>query len=371
VRGSEGAAPAGSAAAAARGMALELRGVRKAFGATVALDGVDLGVRPGELVTLLGPSGSGKTTLLRIVAGFEAPSAGEVVLRGREISRVPPARREVGMVFQHYALFPHMTVAGNVAYGLRVRRRPRAERERRVTEVLELLRLSGYERRYPRELSGGQQQRVALGRALAYDPEVVLMDEPLGALDRALRTEMEEEVRRIHRNLGTTILYVTHDQQEALALSDRIAVMRDGRIVGAGTPEELYSRPPSAFVASFFARSNLLPVESFELAADGLADVRCLGQSLRVPAPVRPSGPAVLAVRPRSLRRATGSSALLLSGMVVEALLLGDDRQVVLDVPAAGRVVALLEAGDAAGLDVGGTLDLAVPSGEAVLVPSD
>ncbi len=207
---------------------LDIQGLSKSYGETPALQEVSLQVRQGELLTLLGPSGSGKTTLLKVIAGFEAPTAGKVLLRGRDISRLSPARRGVGMVFQHYALFPHMTVAQNVGYGLKLRRVGRAERGRRVGEMLELLHLDGLEGRYPRQLSGGQQQRVALGRALAYDPEVILMDEPLGALDRALRLEMEEQIRGIHRELGATIVYVTHDQQEALALSDRIAIMRDG-----------------------------------------------------------------------------------------------------------------------------------------------
>jgi putative spermidine/putrescine transport system ATP-binding protein len=352
--------------------ALELRGVDKTFGSTVAVEGVDLSVARGELVTLLGPSGSGKTTLLRIVVGFESATAGEVILRGREISRMTPAERDVGMVFQHYALFPHMTVADNVGYGLKVRRRSRAERERRVAEVLELLRLSGYERRYPRELSGGQQQRVALGRALAYDPEIVLMDEPLGALDRTLRTEMEQEIRRIHRDLGATILYVTHDQQEALALSDRIAIMRAGRIVGEGTPDQLYERPASAFVASFFANASLLAIEGYELQPGGSADVRCNGQLLSCAAPgVRPGDDAVLAVRRRSLSRAVDGRSLRLAGVVAEALLLGDDRQVVVDVPHAGRIVALLAARESGDLRPGTSLELLVAWDEVVLVVAD
>jgi putative spermidine/putrescine transport system ATP-binding protein len=351
--------------------ALELRGVDKAYGSVVALDGVDLRVEHGELLTLLGPSGSGKTTLLSIVAGFESPSAGEVAIRGREVSRLAPAEREVGMVFQDYALFPHMTVAANVGYGLKVRGRARRDRDRRVGEVLELLRLAGYGDRYPRQLSGGEQQRVALGRALAYDPEIVLMDEPLGALDRSLRVEMEQELRRVQRDLGATILYVTHDQHEALALSDRIAVMRAGRIVGTGTPEQLYSEPPGSFVAGFFANANLLPVESYELSADGMADVRLLGQSARCPAPGRPSGPAVIAVRPRSLRLEPVDTAMRLSATVAETLLLGDERQVAVDVPGAGRVVALLDARDSTRMNPGATVELFAPWRELVLVPED
>ncbi len=245
-------------------LVLEIRSLHKSYGTTPALGGVDLSVHRGELLTLLGPSGSGKTTLLKVIAGFEAPSGGEVLLRGRDISRLPPARRGVGMVFQHYALFPHMTVAQNIGYGLKLRRVPRAEREHRVQAMLELLRLSGLGERRPRQLSGGQQQRVALGRALVYDPEIILMDEPLGALDRTLRIEMEREIRTLHHELGATVVYVTHDQQEAYALSDTIAVMHDGAIVGVGSPAELYANPPNAFVASFFAGSNPLPVETVD-----------------------------------------------------------------------------------------------------------
>jgi glutamate-1-semialdehyde 2,1-aminomutase len=252
-------------------LVLEIRSLYKSYGSTPALGGVDLSVHRGELLTLLGPSGSGKTTLLKVIAGFEAPSGGEVLLRGRDISRLPPARRGVGMVFQHYALFPHMTVAQNIGYGLKLRGVPRAERERRVQAMLELLRLSGLGERRPRQLSGGQQQRVALGRALVYDPEIILMDEPLGALDRALRIEMEREIRTLQHELGATVVYVTHDQQEAYALSDTIAVMHDGAIVGVGSPAELYANPPNAFVASFFGGSNPLPVDVVDAAGGALA----------------------------------------------------------------------------------------------------
>jgi glutamate-1-semialdehyde 2,1-aminomutase len=251
-------------------LVLEIRSLHKSYGSTPALGGVDLSVHRGELLTLLGPSGSGKTTLLKVIAGFEAPSGGEVLLRGRDISRLPPARRGVGMVFQHYALFPHMTVAQNIGYGLKLRGAPRAERERRVQAMLELLRLSGLGERRPRQLSGGQQQRVALGRALVYDPEIILMDEPLGALDRALRIEMEREIRTLQHELGATVVYVTHDQQEAYALSDTIAVMHDGAIVGVGSPAELYANPPNAFVASFFAGSNPLPAEAVDPGHGGV-----------------------------------------------------------------------------------------------------
>ncbi len=348
---------------------LDISGVSKSFGTTVALERLDLQVRPGELLTLLGPSGSGKTTLLKIIAGFESPTAGRVLLRGRDLSHLSPARRGVGMVFQHYALFPHMTVAQNLAYGLRVRRRPRPERERRVAELLALLQLDGLDGRYPRQLSGGQQQRVALGRALAYDPELVLMDEPLGALDRALRLEMEGEIRRLHRDLGTTIVYVTHDQQEALALSDRIAILRAGRLVGLDTPERLFRRPPDSFVAEFFAGANLLAVEACEVAPDGTARVRCAGEEVRCPATARPGEPALLAVRRRSLSPRPSAGALRLRGTAVETLLLGDAVEVTLQHPALGRLVASVDAEECEDLRVGADVDLYASAGEPVLVP--
>jgi ABC-type Fe3+/spermidine/putrescine transport system ATPase subunit len=321
------------------------------------------------LVTLLGPSGSGKTTLLKVIAGFEAPSSGAVLLRGRDISRLSPARRGVGMVFQHYALFPHMTVAQNIGYGLKLRRRARPERERRVGEMLDLLHLSGLDGRYPRQLSGGQQQRVALGRALAYDPELILMDEPLGALDRALRIEMEQEIRSLHRELGATIVYVTHDQQEALALSDRIVVMRDGRVVGVDDPERLYAHPPNSFVAGFFANANLLAVERHVLSTRGTARVRCAGSEIDCPTSATSGDEVLLAVRRHSLRRAPTEGALRVEGVVAELLLLGDEREVCLDVAGLGRVVAVLDSRESDGLELGAPLELFAARGQPVLVP--
>jgi putative spermidine/putrescine transport system ATP-binding protein len=349
-------------------IALDIQEVSKAFGATNALERVTLQVHRGEFLTLLGPSGSGKTTLLRMIVGFESPTAGRILLGGRDISGLSPADRSAGMVFQQYALFPHMTVADNIAYGLKLRRWPRAKQRERVAEMLDLVRLEGYEARYPRQLSGGQQQRVALARALAYDPEIILMDEPLGALDRALRIEMEQVIRRIHRDLEATVVYVTHDQQEALALSDRIAIMRDGRLQCVDTPEELYYRPASSFVASFFASSNLLPVTLVERLGPDSARVR-YGQdelSCRVAGEI--AGPVQLAVRRRSLRREPSPNCLVVRGTVAETLLFGDEREVILDVPDAGRVVALIAAHAAADLAVGQPVELYVPPEETVLV---
>jgi putative spermidine/putrescine transport system ATP-binding protein len=232
--------------------------IRKAYGEVVAVDGVDLEIRAGEFFTLLGPSGSGKTTTLRVIAGFERPDEGRVELGGRDVSDVPPYARDVNTVFQDYALFPHMTVAENVAYGLRVKGVPRRERRSRVEGVLERMRLPGLGGRKPVQLSGGQRQRVALARALVNRPEVLLLDEPLGALDLKLRQEMQLFLKSLQQDLGITFVYVTHDQDEALTMSDRLAVFNDGRIEQIGAPAEVYERPRTAFVAGFVGVSNEL-----------------------------------------------------------------------------------------------------------------
>jgi len=350
-------------------MVLDIQALSKSYGETPALQEISLQVRQGELLTLLGPSGSGKTTLLKVIAGFEAPTSGRVLLRGRDISRLSPARRGVGMVFQNYALFPHMTVAQNVAYGLKLRRVGRAERERRVREMLGLVRLEGLEGRYPRQLSGGQQQRVALGRALAYDPEVILMDEPLGALDRALRIEMEEQIRGIHRELGATIVYVTHDQQEALALSDRIAIMRAGRVASVGEPAQIYTRPADSFVAGFFANANLLAVREHELLGDGSARVRCGDGEVRCASTAKAGDRVTLAVRRRSLWRACAPGSLRVAGVVSEMLLFGDEQEISIQSPEFGRIVATIDSRDCGGIVLGAELELFVSAEEAVLVP--
>ena len=233
-------------------------GVVKRFGDVVAVAGVSVEVRPGEFFSLLGPSGSGKTTMLRLVAGFELPDEGAIELGGRDVTRVPPFARDVNTVFQDYALFPHMTVAENVEYGLRVKRVGRGERRERAAEALEMVRLAGFERRRPGQLSGGQRQRVALARAIVNRPRVLLLDEPLGALDLKLRQQMQIELKRIQRDVGITFVYVTHDQEEALAMSDRLAVFNHGRIEQVGAPAEVYERPATEFVAGFVGVSNVL-----------------------------------------------------------------------------------------------------------------
>ncbi|HEY6067119.1 MAG TPA: ABC transporter ATP-binding protein [Gaiellaceae bacterium] len=242
-------------------MDVRLVGVRKSYGDVVAVDGVDLEIATGEFFTLLGPSGSGKTTTLRLIAGFERPDAGRIELRGVDVSGKPPYERDVNTVFQDYALFPHMTVAENVGYGLRVKRVPRSERKRRVEEALNVVRLPGLGNRKPIQLSGGQRQRVALARSLVNRPQVLLLDEPLGALDLKLRQEMQVELKRIQRavsEVGITFVYVTHDQEEALTMSDRLAVFNNGRIEQVGAPAEVYERPTTEFVAGFVGVSNVL-----------------------------------------------------------------------------------------------------------------
>ncbi len=245
--------------AAAADVLVRFVGVEKTYdGATLVVKSLDLEIRRGEFLTLLGPSGSGKTTTLLMLAGFELPTRGEILLEGRSIARLPPWKRDIGMVFQNYALFPHMTVAENVAFPLSVRKVPRAEIEERVRKALAMVRLEGFAHRRPAQLSGGQQQRVALARALVFEPKLVLMDEPLGALDKQLRESMQYEIKHLHERLGVTVVYVTHDQSEALTMSDRVAVFNHGEIQQLATPAELYERPKNAFVARFIGENNRL-----------------------------------------------------------------------------------------------------------------
>jgi putative spermidine/putrescine transport system ATP-binding protein len=289
---------------------VEVAGAAKRYGDVVAVDGVDLHVGSGEFFTLLGPSGSGKTTTLRMIAGFERPDAGAVRLGGRDVTHVPPNARDVNTVFQDYALFPHMTVGENVAYGLKVKKTPRAERQRRVGEVLEMVRLEGYADRKPIQLSGGQRQRVALARAIVNRPQVLLLDEPLGALDLKLRQEMQVFLKALQSELGITFLYVTHDQEEALTMSDHLAVFNEGRIEQRGTPAEVYERPASEFVAGFVGTSNILERDGRRLSVrperirlDGegepgtVAEVVFVGSFVRVHVDLD-SGERITAVRP-------------------------------------------------------------------------
>ncbi len=282
--------------------ALSLDRVSKHYGSVRALDDVSLSVAGGEFLTLLGPSGSGKTTLLMSIAGFVAPTAGRILLNDRPIQHLPPEKRDFGMVFQGYALFPHLSVARNVAFPLEVRGLPRAEIGRKVKEALELVQLGAFADRLPRQLSGGQQQRVALARALVFAPHLLLLDEPLSALDRKLRAEMQIELKAFHRQVGLTFIYVTHDQEEALSMSDRVAILREGRLLQLGAPTELYERPATRFVAEFLGKSNFLAGTVAQRGADGFA-FRCKGLVFEQRAAAAPeAGASVLvALRPERI----------------------------------------------------------------------
>jgi sulfate transport system ATP-binding protein len=285
-------------------VAIKAEGLAKSFGATAAVAGLDLDVRPGELLALLGPSGSGKTTLLRLVAGLEIPTGGRILFGEEDATRLPVRERRVGFVFQHYALFKHLSVAENVAYGLRVRprgQRPsKAEIRRRVADLLELVQLGGLGRRHPAQLSGGERQRVALARALAVEPRVLLLDEPFGALDAQVRRDLRRWLREIHDRTGHTTLFVTHDQEEALELADRVAILNHGRIEQVGTPDEILDRPATAFVAGFVGDAVRLPVDAAgRWIRLGPHSVLTAGENV--------AGPAELFVRPRDLVLATDS----------------------------------------------------------------
>ncbi|WNI24611.1 ABC transporter ATP-binding protein [Streptomyces sp. ITFR-16] len=333
--------------------------VSVAYGGSIVLDGLDLTVEPGEVMALLGPSGSGKTTALRAVAGFVRPASGRVFIGGRDVTALPPHRRGIGMVVQQYALFPHLRVQDNVAFGLGARKADKAEIPARVTEALELVGMAAYARRYPRELSGGQQQRVAIARALAIRPGVLLLDEPLSALDAQLRSGMLTELARLHRELpDVSILYVTHDQVEALTLADRIAVMDRARLRDCGTPQELYRRPRTEFTASFVGNANLLPVT----VAEPAGTVEFAGRALAVPTgSVAGGATATLCVRPHLVGLGDGPNAL--AGTVAEVQWRGSTHRLYVDVDghrvkADVRELRVTPAlGDADWSDIGAHLD--------------
>jgi spermidine/putrescine ABC transporter ATP-binding subunit len=301
-------------------IAVHFEAVSKRFGEATALDGVSLSIRRGEFMTLLGPSGCGKTTLLNLAAGFFSVDGGEIRIDGQAVNEVPTYKRQIGLMFQNYALFPHMSVAGNVAYGLKVRRVPKPERSRRVDEVMALVKLTGFEDRKPRQLSGGQQQRVALARALVINPTVLLLDEPFSALDKNLRASMQVELREIQRKLKVTTIFVTHDQSEALSLSDRLAVMSEGRIRQLGTPEQIYRRPCDRFVASFVGDANVLRGRLERV--DGSSAIVALGAArIKVPsgplANTKASAPVDLFVRPEQLKVVDPAEPCATAGTVV------------------------------------------------------
>jgi putative spermidine/putrescine transport system ATP-binding protein len=306
-------------------VAVRLDGVHKRFGDVVAVDRVDLDVLRGEFFSLLGPSGSGKTTCLRMIAGFELPSEGRILLDGRDVSRLPPYQRDVNTVFQDYALFPHMTVADNVGYGLRVKRVGKGEREQRVAEALRMVRLEGFDRRKPSQLSGGQRQRVALARALVNQPSVLLLDEPLGALDLKLRQQMQIELKAIQQRVGLTFIYVTHDQEEALTMSDRLAVMSSGRIEQVGTPADVYERPATAFVAGFVGVSNTLSGEAARAVTGSDETITIRPEKIRMVPPDEHPGPTECTV----------------TGHVRDVVYLGPLTRYVVDLDPGGELVVL------------------------------
>ena len=364
---------------------LRLEGLSQRYGDAVALRDASLDVRAGEFVTLLGPSGSGKTTTLKIVAGFIRPDTGKVVLDGRDLTHVPPHQRDIGMVFQNYALFPHLTVARNLAFPLEMRRLPKAEIARKVAAALDLVRLAGFGDRRPRELSGGQQQRIALARALVFGPRLLLMDEPLGALDRKLRETMQLEIINICREMGHTVLYVTHDQEEALAMSSRIAIYHDGRIEQVGTPEDIYMRPASLFVATFIGESTIF---LGRLQRDGGgASLLCNGLVL----PVNPTSfghldipngaPAALVIRPEAIviRRAgaavpqfNGTQVVSVRGRTQNCVYLGSVRKSVIELDGGNQALVRLAAEvDSAGTEPGSEVEVCWKVNAGIVVPRE
>lgn len=357
-----GPRPLDASEAADRGAHLSLISLTKAYGDVPAVRGIDLEILAGEFLTLLGPSGSGKTTTLMMVAGFQTPTDGTIRLGPHDITRLPPDRRGIGMVFQHYALFPHLKVSDNVAYPLRMRNVPRDEVKRRVGEALDMVELGALSNRYPSELSGGQQQRVALARAFVFRPSLILMDEPLGALDRRLREQMQLEIKRLQGIIGSTVVYVTHDQDEALVMSDRIAVMNQGIVEQCAPPETLYVRPASRFVATFVGDSNVLSgrvvgsvggVMQLETDAGdrvrGISDVG-LSSGARAVATVRPERITVS----RGGRPSDG-----LTGTCVSHIYAGESSRYEIETRSGIVMIRRQNRPDAEGIDIGGTVHLA------------
>jgi putative spermidine/putrescine transport system ATP-binding protein len=360
--GHAGTAQPAALGGAAGGASVSLRGLTRVFGATKALDEMSLDIAPGEFVSLLGPSGCGKTTALRIVAGFERADAGEVLVDGRDISGVPASKRDMGMVFQSYSLFPNMSALDNVAFGLRMRKVAGAARRKRAGELLDMVGLTAQAGQYPHQLSGGQQQRVALARALAVEPRVLLLDEPLSALDAKVRQQLREQIRSLQQRLGTTTLFVTHDQEEALSMSDRVGVMRAGRLEQVAEPAELYARPATAFVAEFVGTMNRLPAEL------GGGGVTVLGATVPVADGAPASGLVDALVRPEGLTLAAAEDGngivtgrTFLGAVTRVAVLLSGELEVSVDVPSAAALA----------MAPGAAVQVALPAAAVLVVPRE
>jgi ABC-type Fe3+/spermidine/putrescine transport system ATPase subunit len=351
---------------------IRLRGVLKRFGGVRAVDGASLEIGDGELFTLLGPSGCGKTTLLRLIAGFYAPDRGEIWFGDRRVDGLRPYARNIGMVFQNYALWPHMTVRANIAYGLKLRKLPAATVAERVEAGLRKVNLVGLELRYPGQLSGGQQQRVALARALVLNPDILLLDEPLSNLDAKIRVQVRAEIRKLQKDLGITTVYVTHDQEEALSLSDRVAVMRDGSVLQVASPKELYERPVGRFVADFVGTNNFLPGTCRELAAGRVVAETAIGTVRASPGPrVGPGDRCVLAVRPENMALGAGAENTF-EGRVVLASYLGSTLRY--DVEVRDGVVLKVDVGDPwhhEVLPAGAAVCVTFPASAALTLPDE
>jgi spermidine/putrescine transport system ATP-binding protein len=329
---------------------IQLTDLAKAYDGVPAVTGIDLDIAGGEFFSLLGASGCGKTTTLRMIAGFERPDAGQILLDGRDVAYDPPHRRPVNTVFQNYALFPHLTVAGNVAFGLAYTKASKAEVTERVGAALELTRMAGFANRRPSQLSGGQQQRVALARALVLNPKVLLLDEPLGALDAQLRRQLQLELRALQREVGITFVYVTHDQEEALTMSDRIAVLADGRIEQVGAPEEIYSCPGTTYVAGFLGSANIFDAELLSVTGSGAATCKALGGAVeaKLETDLRP-GPAAIVIRPERIfvlrpdEPAPDGHGNRIAGVVQDVVYLGANTQVLVNVTAEAPIPLTVE----------------------------
>jgi len=342
-----------------------MEGLRRQYGSVVALDGLDLTIAPGELIALLGPSGCGKTTTLRLLAGLEDADAGRITVGGKDVIHLPASKRDMGMVFQSYSLFPHMTVRQNVAFGLRLRRVSADERDRRALEMLDLVGLSTQADRYPHQISGGQQQRVALARALAIEPQVLLLDEPLSALDAKVRAQLRDQIRRIQLEVGITTLFVTHDQEEALAIADRVGVMREGRLEQLAPPTEVYSRPATPFVAEFVGLTNRLA----GTVSGSTVTVR--GRDLPLVDLSTPAGPVTALVRPEAVTLASDSSGDSgpLVGTVIATTFLGATSRVTVDLGDT-TILAQLSTSDATAHPAGSRVALTIRP-DPVLVSAD